>query len=121
MKITGVDYVAINVQDLRRAAHFYGTTLGLPFVKHWKGVPASEFQAGNLTLALMHSEDFGFEFHSNQAPIALAVESVKDARIMLESQGVRFQGETMDSGVCLQAFFEDSEGNVLSLHQKLLD
>ena len=50
--ITGVDFVALQVADHARAAKFYGETLGLPFVKSWGKMPASEFQAGNLTLAV---------------------------------------------------------------------
>jgi hypothetical protein len=29
---------------------------------------------------------------------------------------VKFHGDTMDSGVCYQAFFEDHDGNSLILH-----
>ena len=42
--------------------HFYGTVLGLPFVKRWGDMPAAEFQAGNLTLAVMEPTAFGQEF-----------------------------------------------------------
>jgi len=31
---------------------------------------------------------------------------------------VSFQAKTMDSGVCHMAFFEDSAGNVLMLHNR---
>jgi predicted lactoylglutathione lyase len=36
----------------------------------------------------------------------------------LESQGVQFEGETMDSGVCFQAYFRDPDGNALILHNR---
>ena len=60
--VTGVDFIALQVQDHDRAAKFYGETLGLPFVKQWGKMPASEYQAGNLTLAVMQSDAFGLEF-----------------------------------------------------------
>jgi predicted lactoylglutathione lyase len=40
------------------------------------------------------------------------------ARSELEAHGVKFNGETMDSGVCYQAFFEDPDGNALILHPR---
>jgi len=43
---------------------------------------------------------------------------VAEARAELESRGVRFEGETMDSGVCFQAYFRDPDGNALILHNR---
>jgi len=40
------------------------------------------------------------------------------ARKQLESRGVEFEGETMDSGVCFQAYFRDPNGNALILHHR---
>ena len=36
----------------------------------------------------------------------------------LESKGVSFKGDTIDSGVCHQALFEDPDGNSLDLHHR---
>ena len=36
----------------------------------------------------------------------------------LESRGVEFRGDTIDSGVCYQAFFQDPDGNVLGIHHR---
>lgn len=36
----------------------------------------------------------------------------------LESHSVDFMGETLDSGVCHQAFFADPDGNLLILHNR---
>ena len=57
--ITGVDFVAIPTNDLEASMHFYGTVLGLPFVKRWGNMPGVEYQAGNLTLAIMDPTAFG--------------------------------------------------------------
>jgi predicted enzyme related to lactoylglutathione lyase len=92
--------------------------LGLPFLKRWGQMPAGEFQAGNLTLAVMQSDAFGREFHPSNAPIALQVADVAAARARLEEQGVAFHADTMDSGVCHQAFFSDPDGNPLILHHR---
>ena len=104
--------------DHAAAAKFYGETLGLPFVKTWGKMPASEFQAGNLTLAIMDPTAFGLEFQRHSLPIAFQVPDVEAERERLRSHGVEFHGDILDSGVCHQAFFTDPDGNALSLHHR---
>jgi predicted enzyme related to lactoylglutathione lyase len=81
-------------------------------------MPAHEFQAGNLTLAVMDPTAFGQEFQAHRLPIALQVDDVAEAREQLEAEGVQFVTETMDSGVCFQAIFLDPAGNSLSIHHR---
>ena len=116
--ITGTDFITVATQDYDRAATFYGEVLGLPFSKQWGEMPAGEFETGNLTIALMQSDAFGVEFRPNNHPIELHVNDFEAARAELESRGVTFKGETLDSGVCYQAFFEDPDGNVLAIHHR---
>jgi predicted enzyme related to lactoylglutathione lyase len=116
--ITGVDFVSVPAQDFDAMTTFYGETLGLPFVKRWGDRPGAEYQAGNLTLAIMRIEDFGGTFSPNATPIALQVDDVPAARERLEARGVRFVSETFDSGVCWQAICLDPDGNPLSLHHR---
>jgi predicted enzyme related to lactoylglutathione lyase len=98
--------------------HFYGTVLGLPFVKRWGDMPAAEYQAGGLTIAIMEPTAFGQEFRPHGLPIALQVDDVAVARAQLEARGVRFVTETIDSGVCHQAIFLDPAGNAVDLHHR---
>ena len=116
--ITGVDFVAVPARDLEASIHFYGTVLGLPFRKRWGEMPAAEFQAGNLTLAVMDPTAFGQEFRPHAVPIALQVDDVAAARAQLEAGGVKFVSEIIDSGVCHQAIFLDPAGNSLDLHHR---
>ncbi|MEA2170401.1 MAG: hypothetical protein QOF76_3701 [Solirubrobacteraceae bacterium] len=118
MFITGVDFVALQTADYEAAAAFYRDVLELPFLKRWGDMPAGEFQAGNLTLALMQSDAFGMDFRPGSAPVALAVEDVEATRAQLEERGVEFMMDTLDSGVCFQAFFKDPDGNPLILHHR---
>jgi predicted enzyme related to lactoylglutathione lyase len=113
-----VDFVAIPARDIDESTDFYGTTLGLPFVKRWGEMPGVEFQAGNLTLALMDPTAFGQEFRQHSLPIALHVDDVAAAREQLEAKGVRFVTDVIDSGVCHQAIFLDPAGNSLGLHHR---
>jgi len=116
--VTGTDFVTLATRDYDAAVEFYGNVLGLPFAKRWGQMPAGEFETGNLTIAVMQSDAFGIEFRPNNHPIALRVDDVEAARAELESRGVEFKGDILDSGVCHQAFFEDPDGNVLGLHHR---
>jgi catechol 2,3-dioxygenase-like lactoylglutathione lyase family enzyme len=116
--ITGTDFITVSTKDFDAAVEFYGTTLGLPESKRWGDMPAVEFETGNLTIAVMQSDAFGIEPRVNNHPIELRVEDFEAARSELESRGVEFKGETLDSGVCYQAFFADPDGNALAIHHR---
>jgi catechol 2,3-dioxygenase-like lactoylglutathione lyase family enzyme len=116
--ITGTDFITVATKDFDAAARFYGDVLGLPLSKRWGQMPAGEFETGNLTIALMQSDAFGLEFRANNHPIELHVDDFEAAHAELESRGVSFRGETLDSGVCYQAFFEDPDGNALAIHHR---
>jgi catechol 2,3-dioxygenase-like lactoylglutathione lyase family enzyme len=116
--VTGTDFVTVATKDIDAAVEFYGTVLGLPESARWGQMPAVEFETGNLTIAVMQSDAFGIEFQANNHPIALRVDDVEAARAELESRGVEFKGDTIDSGVCHQALFEDPDGNLLDLHHR---
>ena len=116
--VTGTDFITVGTNDYDAAARFYGEVLGLPFSKRWGDMPAGEFETGNLTIAVMQSDAFGLEFEPNNHPIELRVDDVAAARAELESRGVEFRGDILDSGVCHQAFFEDPDGNALAIHHR---
>jgi predicted enzyme related to lactoylglutathione lyase len=116
--VTGVDFVYMPSMDFESAAAFYGEVLGLPCSVRYGERPGGEFETGSLTLQVLKSEAFGLEFHPSKNPIALHVEDVEAARAELETRGVSFNGDTLDSGVCHMAFFEDPDGNALMLHHR---
>ncbi len=116
--VTGVDFVTIFVEDYPAAQKFYGELLGLEQSKDYEKIPAGEYETGNLTLQVMDAASIGREFKPSGHPIALHVADVEAARANLESQGVEFLADTMDSGVCHMAFFNDPDGNVLMFHNR---
>jgi len=118
MNVTGVDFVTVPTEDFEKARAFYGDVLGLEKSKQWGDMPAMEFEAGNLTIAVMQSDAFGQTFSPHSHPIAFHVDDVESARAELESHGIEFAGDTMDSGVCHMAHFRDPDGNVLMLHSR---
>jgi catechol 2,3-dioxygenase-like lactoylglutathione lyase family enzyme len=116
--ITGTDFITVATKDFETAAGFYGGVLGLPESKRWGKMPAAEFETGNLTIAVMQSDAFGLEFRANNHPLELRVDDFEAAKAELESRGVEFKGETIDSGFCCQGFFEDPDGNTLAIHHR---
>lgn len=116
--VTGVDFVAQLTKDFDRAVRFYGETLGLPRSVHVPDRGFAEFETGNLTLSLIDPAKMGMEHKVGHNTLALHVDDVAAARATLESRGVEFHGEILDSGVCHMTFFNDSEGNDLMLHHR---
>ena len=120
--VTGVDFVSIPTRDIALAADFYENVLGLERSSAWQRPGEEplgiEFETGTVTIALISTEQLGIPFQPHMVPIALQVEDVGVARAELESRGVTFTCETIDSGVCHQALFEDPDGNVLDLHHR---
>jgi catechol 2,3-dioxygenase-like lactoylglutathione lyase family enzyme len=120
--VTGVDFVSVPTQNLDAAVDFYRDVLGLEQSKLWQRPGqeplGAEFETGTVTIAIIDVAKLGIDFQANKVPIAFRVEDVEAARAELESRGVEFRGETIDSGVCHQALFEDPDGNSLDLHNR---
>ena len=114
MQVERVDFVDIPSRDVERSIAFYRDVLWLPQDPR----EPTEFEAGNVTLAIWKPEDQGVDFPKSAAHgIALRVADVAAARAELEEKGVEFIGDR-DSGVCNMAFFADPDGNSLILHRR---
>jgi catechol 2,3-dioxygenase-like lactoylglutathione lyase family enzyme len=116
--ISGTDFITIPTKDFEASAAFYRDVLGLEEGKRWGNMPAGEFETGNLTIAVMQADTFGLEFHASKFPIEFHVDDFEGAKAELESRGVQFEGDVLDSGVCYQTFFEDPDGNALAIHHR---
>jgi catechol 2,3-dioxygenase-like lactoylglutathione lyase family enzyme len=116
--ITGTDFITVPTRDFETAAAFYRDVLGLQESKRWGSMPAGEFETGNLTIAVMQSDAFGLEFKPHTHPIEFRVDDFEGAKAELESRGVQFRGDVIDSGVCFQTFFTDPDGNALAIHHR---
>ena len=116
--LNGVDFIAFPTKDWEAARKFYGETLGLPFGKQWGEMPAGEFETGTVTIALMQVDAFGMEFAPNTTPLEFHVDDFEAAKQELESRGVDFVTDVIDSGVCKQAIFQDPDGNSLAIHHR---
>jgi predicted enzyme related to lactoylglutathione lyase len=116
--IGGVDFIPVPTRDLAAAVEFYGNTLGLRRSVYRPERNFAEFETGNLTINVMNAGAMGLEHVPSANAIALHVDDVAAARATLEGRGVKFAGDTFDTGVCHMAFFQDPDGNALMLHHR---
>jgi catechol 2,3-dioxygenase-like lactoylglutathione lyase family enzyme len=113
--ITNLDFIGIPSTDSERSRAFYVETLGLPPDPHAR----FEFWVGDTCFAIWEPARMFGEFKPQQfAHLALHVDDVAAARAELESKGVEFTGDTLDTGVCHMALFADPDGNALMLHHR---
>ena len=116
MQVERVDFVGFLTQDIQRAKRFYTETLGLAIES--EGEHDVEFTLGQVTLDVFDPSSIGQSFAPSTAGFALRVADVDAARAELETRGVVFDGETVETSVCKQAWFKDPDGNVLMLHRR---
>jgi predicted enzyme related to lactoylglutathione lyase len=118
----------IPVVDLNRAKRFYETTLGL------KPVPKNNnttsgiaiFECGNSTLIELYQRGPSKADHT---VATFEVSNIEEEVNMLRGKGVNFEEYNMpeiktQNGIATQgsvkaAWFKDSEGNILCIHQTL--
>jgi predicted enzyme related to lactoylglutathione lyase len=113
-----VDYIRVPVTDIEQAKHFYGELLGLPLNPNSPADDWLEFEAGNVTLAVMTPHTHEYEFSQlPPATIALRVADVAEAKAKLEAAGLQVS-EMWDSGKCRGAGVSDPAGNRILLHRR---
>ena len=116
MLVERVDFVSVLTQDIRRAKEFYSGVLGLEVES--EGDSDLELRCGQVTLDVFDPSSIGQPFARSPAGLALRVPDVDAARAELEGKGVVFDGDTIQTGVCHQAWFKDPDGNALMLHRR---
>jgi len=113
-----VDYIRVPVDDIDAANRFYGDLLGLrrnPNSPHEDWV---EYEAGNVTLAVMTPHTHEYEFAPlPPSTIALRVADVAAAKAKLEEAGLEV-ADMWDSGACTGAGVSDPAGNRILLHHR---
>jgi len=118
IEVERVDYIRVPVDDIEKAKHFYGDVLGLRRFEKLDHEDWVEYEAGNVTLAVMTPETHDYEFAPlPPSTIALRVPDVAAAREKLVEAGVEV-GEMWDSGVCKGAGLNDPAGNRILLHRR---
>jgi catechol 2,3-dioxygenase-like lactoylglutathione lyase family enzyme len=116
VNVERVDFVSFLTQDLARAKHFYADVLGLEV--ETEGESDMELRCGQVTLDIFDPSSIGQPFAPSPAGLALRVHDVDAARTELEAKGIEFDGDTIETRVCKQAWFKDPDGNALMLHRR---
>jgi catechol 2,3-dioxygenase-like lactoylglutathione lyase family enzyme len=118
MQVERVDYIRVPVTDMDKADHFYGELLGLQRNPNSPDDDWVEYEAGNVTLAVMTPESHDYEFTPlPPGTLALRVDDVAAAKAQLEAAGVQVN-DMWDSGKCRGAGVRDPSGNPILLHRR---
>jgi catechol 2,3-dioxygenase-like lactoylglutathione lyase family enzyme len=113
--ISRVDTIGIPSTDSARSREFYVEKLGLRPDER----SSNEFWVGESCFSIWEPARLGIPFRPQTNSIVLLhVDDVAVAREELEAKGVKFDGETFDTGVCHMADFTDPDGNRLTLHRR---
>ena len=113
-----VDYIRVPVTDIDAATHFYGELLGLRRNPNSPADDWVEYEAGNVTLAVMTPHTHDYEFSAlPPSTLALRVADVAAAKAKLEEAGLEV-ADMWDSGVCNGAGVSDPSGNRILLHRR---
>ena len=113
-----VDYIRVPVTDIDAANHFYGELLGLRRSPNSPADDWVEYEAGNVTLAVMTPHSHDYEFSAlPPSTIALRVADAAAAKAKLEEAGVEV-ADMWDSGLCRGAGVSDPSGNRILLHRR---
>jgi len=114
VRVERTDFVGSPPTGFERSIEFYVGTLGL----RQDGHRTAEFWVGGQCYGFWKPEWAGEEFRPSQTVLALHVDDVAAARAELESRGIAFVGDIIDTSVCHMALFKDPDGNSLMLHHR---
>jgi catechol 2,3-dioxygenase-like lactoylglutathione lyase family enzyme len=116
MLVERVDFMSFLTEDPQRAKRFYTEVLGLEV--ETEGESDMELRCGQVTLDIFDPSSIGQPFAPSPAGLALRVPDVDAARAELEENGVEFDGDTIETSVCRQAWFKDPDGDAIMLHRR---
>ncbi len=107
--------VAIQARDFERAVTFYTAVLGLEMTFRHENFWA-EFRASGLTLGISSAGD-ATVVGGGSTTVCFEVPAIESVVEGLRSRGVSFVGSIVEKFHGREAYFTDSEGNPLMLHQ----
>lgn len=123
MQVRGIDFVGIAVSDLEAAKGFYGGLLGLKHTSDFGSDHWLEYDAGNITLALIKGDAEAIARRVEAGPfaqigVAVAVPDVAAAIEELRAAGVTISMDAREFPPCFTAMVQDPSGNHVWLHQR---
>lgn len=114
--IKEIGFVCYPVVDMARARKFYESVLGLTPSEEFSSGEWVEYSVGSGTLSLGKME--GWNPVTDGANLAFEVSSLSDLTTKLKAEGITFKMEPQDFPNCKMALVVDTEGNLITLHQK---
>ncbi|MFN0150669.1 MAG: VOC family protein [bacterium] len=111
--------VAIRARDFERAVSFYRDVLGLPMTFRHENYWA-EFHAPGLSIGIEAAED-GLVVGGGTISILFEVAGIEKFVERLRNRGVSFLGQVRETFHGKEAYFTDSEGNPIVLHQSVTE
>lgn len=112
-----LDHIELYVQDMDRAYNFYTKTLGLRPVRRQSDSFAALFTADGGLLIWLRGTSAPVTGHGAPVVVFVAEGGVEKRRAELEALGVQFTGPTKANPGGTEAWFLDSEGNILALYE----
>ena len=127
IKLNGLDHLALNVKDMKRAENFYTQVLGFPVIHRTEtnaGLKHIEVDAGNVAIALFESPDLDlktahktmtddgylhFAFGSSYDQFDATMQALK-------KDGVIMDGEPRDWGKSVSVYFRDPDDHQLEIN-----
>ena len=116
MKVKGIGFVAIPVNDISRARKFYEDVLGLKVSEEMMSGKWIEYAVGEETLAIANVSE-AWTPSDQGTGAALEVEDFEDAIKRLKDQHVRFAADPFETPCCHMAVVQDPDGNKLIIHK----
>lgn len=127
INLNGLDHLALNVKDMKRAEEFYTQVLGFPVIHRTEtqaGLKHIEVDAGNIAIALFESPDLDLEnAHKTMTDdgylhfaFGASYDQFDKTLQSLKQDGVIMDGEPRDWGKSVSVYFRDPDGHQLEIN-----
>lgn len=127
INLNGLDHLALNVKDMKRAEEFYTQVLGFPVIHRTEtqaGLKHIEVDAGNIAIALFESPDLDLEnAHKTMTDdgylhfaFGASYDQFDKTLQSLKQDGVIMDGKPRDWGKSVSVYFQDPDGHQLEIN-----
>lgn len=127
INLNGLDHLALNVKDMKRAEEFYTQVLGFPVIHRTEtqaGLKHIEVDAGNIAIALFESPDLDLEnAHKTMTDdgylhfaFGASYDQFDKTLQSLKQDGVIMDGKPRDWGKSVSVYFRDPDGHQLEIN-----
>ncbi|MCA9929966.1 MAG: VOC family protein [Anaerolineales bacterium] len=128
-KVAGIGGVFIDSDDAVRLTNWYQAVLGIEMLSHPEGGSYKVFQTRDLDGSFVR-ENPVFAINQASEPLAkngrgftinLRVDNLDEMLAQLRTQGIVFEGETIEWEGGKHAWIRDPDGNRIELYEELFD